>query len=77
MPSLGLDDMDCQIEHLFGDFFIRNITEIIRFFANFVGIADGARHALAARFGQYDPAFLFDRRMTPKARRPVSPWGAM
>jgi hypothetical protein len=58
--------MDCQIEHLLGDFFIRNVTEIIRFFANLVGIADGARHALAARFGQYDPAFLFDRRMDSK-----------
>jgi hypothetical protein len=67
-----------KFEHLLGDFFIRNVTEIIRFFANLVGITDGARHALAARFGQYDPAFLFlIAAWTPKARRSVSPSGAM
>ena len=69
--------MDCQIEHSLGDFFIRNITEIIRFFANLVGIADGAGMPLPRGSASTIPPSFLIAAWTPKARRPVSPWGAM
>jgi hypothetical protein len=67
--------MDCQIEHILGNSFIRNIIELICFLADLVGIAEGdAQHALAARFdrdhvfprcehdmAERDHAFLPDR----------------
>ena len=60
MPCLGLDDMDCQIEHIPGNLLVGNFIEVIRFLAYLVGIAQrDAQHTLAARL---DRDHMFPRR---------------
>jgi hypothetical protein len=50
MPRFGFHNMGSQIEHVLGDSFIWNITEIICLLSNLVGITErDAQHTLAAR----------------------------
>jgi CheY-like chemotaxis protein len=52
---LAIDDVDCQVEHVFGDFFVFDHVEIVFCLANLVGIAErDAHHPFVARFERDD-----------------------
>src|SRR5262249_32651012 len=55
MPRFGFDDVGGKFQHVFWDFFIRNVLEIFILFAHLVGITQrNPEKALAARFERDD-----------------------
>jgi hypothetical protein len=57
MAGLGLDNIDCEVQHILGNFLIRNIIEIISFSPDLIRVAERqTHHALATRF-QRDHVF--------------------
>lgn len=51
MACFGLDDVGRQFEHVLGDFLVRDVVEVVVFFAYLIGIPERhAKQTFAARF---------------------------